>query len=70
MYLCIRTTRISAQKVLNKFCEENDSQISAKENYFGSLFLVVLGLSGYDEMELVWTLIGLDKIGASIWPNS
>lgn len=69
MYLCIRTTRISAQKVLNKFCEENESLISAKENYFGSLFLVVLGLSGYDEMELVWTLIGLDKIGASIWPN-
>ena len=67
MYLCICTTRQAAQKVLNIFCKNNVNAQSAEKNYFSSLFLVVLGLSGYDEMELVWTLIGLDKIGAAIW---
>jgi hypothetical protein len=43
---------------------------SAEQNYFASLFLVTLGLSEFSEMQPVWTLIGLDKIGAAIWQHS
>ncbi|MCU7698779.1 phosphotransferase [Acinetobacter sp. AYS6] len=67
VYLCISSTRKAAQPVLEKFCATNENAPSAEKNYFASLFLVVLGLSGYDEMELIWTLIGLDKMGAAIW---
>jgi hypothetical protein len=47
---------------------ENEHK-SAERHYFVSLFLVVLGLSSMSEMEPIWTLLGLQKMGAKIWSS-
>lgn len=67
VYLCLIEIRKEAGRVLIEFVSKNNSKYSAEQNYFASLFLVTLGLSEFPEMEYIWTLIGLDKMGAAIW---
>lgn len=67
VYLCLIEIRKEAGRVLKEFVRRNNSTYSAEQNYFASLFLVTLGLSEFPEMEYIWTLIGLDKMGAAIW---
>ncbi len=71
VYLCLIEVRKEAGRILREFTSKHDADIpSAEQNYFASLFLVTLGLSEFSEMQPVWTLIGLDKIGAAIWQHS
>lgn len=68
-YVCLSEVRSAAKKVLEEYCAKyvNHSHNSPQQHYFASLFLVVLGLSSMDEMERIWTLVGLTKIGERIW---
>jgi len=67
VYICLVEVRKQAGNVLGLFVSAHSNIPSAEKNYFASLFLVVLGLSALSEMEPIWTLIGLDKIGKAIW---
>lgn len=71
VYACLRVVRNSANELLNQYCNEymEDEHKSAERHYFVSLFLVVLGLSSMPEMEPIWTLLGLQKMGAKIWSS-
>lgn len=68
VYTCLRVVRNSAGELLNQYCSKymEDKHKSAEHHYFASLFLVVLGLSSMSEMEPIWTLLGLQKMGAKI----
>ncbi len=69
VYTCLRVVRGSANELLSKYCNEymEGEHKSPERHYFVSLFLVVLGLSSMSEMEPIWTLLGLQKMGAKIW---
>ena len=71
VYTCLRVVRNSAGELLNKYCDDymEGEHKSADRHYFVSLFLVVLGLSSMSEMEPIWTLLGLQKMGARIWSS-
>lgn len=71
VYTCLRVVRNSANALLSQYCNEymEGENKSAERHYFVSLFLVVLGLSGMSEMEPIWTLLGLQKMGARIWTS-
>lgn len=68
VYESLIEVRKAAAIVLQKYCDNHlDVKSSAQQQYFASLFLVVLGLSSFSEMEPIWTLVGLRTIGDHIW---
>lgn len=71
VYTCLKVVRSSANALLSQYCNQymEGEHNSAEQHYFVSLFLIVLGLSSMSEMEPIWTLLGLQKIGARIWKN-
>lgn len=71
VYTCLRVVRNAASELLGQYCNNymKGEHKSAERHYFVSLFLVVLGLSSMSEMEPIWTLLGLQKMGAKICTN-
>jgi hypothetical protein len=71
VYTCIKTIRRAANTSLKKYCNDHYEGAfkSVDTHYFASMFLVTLGLSSMGEMEPIWTLIGLTKVGARIWES-
>lgn len=69
VYACIKVVRNSAASTLSEYCRNYYAAgfRSVEKHYFASMFLVALGLSSMAEMEPIWTLVGLSKIGARIW---
>lgn len=71
VYTCIKTIRRAANASLKQYCNDHYEGLfkSVDIHYFSSMFLVTLGLSSMVEMEPIWTLIGLTKMGARIWES-
>lgn len=71
VYTCLKVVRSAASALLKDYCDKHmqGEHKSVDRHYFGSLFLVVLGLSCMSEMEPIWTLLGLEKMGARIWSS-
>jgi len=71
-YICVAQIRQQARTALQHYIRlAGTDKYSVEQHYFASLFLVVLGLSAMPEMDMIWTLIALNKIGDRIWnsPN-
>jgi hypothetical protein len=73
VYVCVAQIRQQARIALQRYISlaGADNKYSIEQHYFASLFLMVLGLSAMPEMDMIWTLIALNKIGDRIWisPN-
>ncbi|WPN29901.1 phosphotransferase [Pseudomonas sp. P5_109] len=72
VYVCVAQIRQQARTALQRYISlAGTDKYSIEQHYFASLFLVVLGLSAMPEMDMIWTLIALNKIGDRIWnsPN-
>jgi hypothetical protein len=71
VYISLIVLRKAASSVLEKYCNNHDngSGLSVNQHYLISHFLLTLGLLGFEEMEPIWTLLGLHIIGSSIWPS-
>ncbi|MFT0472335.1 phosphotransferase [Pseudomonas antarctica] len=68
VYVCVAQIRKQARVVLNQYISlAGSGKYSPEQHYFAGLFLVVLGLSAMPEMDMIWTLIALNKIGDQIW---
>ena len=67
-YVSLKVLIKSAQEVLDKYCEEyqENSSLSPKEHFLISNFLVTFGLNGFQEVEPIWVLVGLDILGGYI----
>ncbi|SDU33143.1 aminoglycoside phosphotransferase family protein [Nitrosomonas ureae] len=68
VYISLIEVRKAALNVLNEYCTHHDpeSGLSPNQHFFISHFLVALGLSGFSEVEPIWTLVGLHTVGNSI----
>ncbi|MCX2896394.1 phosphotransferase [Pseudomonas mandelii] len=72
VYVCVSQIRKQARVALDLYTSlAGSDKYSVEQHYFAGLFLVVLGLSAMPEMDMIWTLIALNKIGDQIWnsPN-
>lgn len=68
VYMCVAQIRKQARVSLHNYISlAGPDEYSIDQHYFASLFLVVLGLSAMPEMDMIWTLIALNKIGDRIW---
>ncbi len=70
VYVCIAQIREQARAALKRYIVlAGSDKYTVEQHYFAGLFLVVLGLSAMPEMDLIWTLIALNKIGDQIWSS-
>lgn len=62
---CLRVLRARAKTCMQEYANLPSSPVerSAEQHYYASLFVVTVGLVGYTQTELMWSMIGLCRLG-------
>ena len=63
-YSCVAQVRASAKAAMTRYCSNGD--LDPLHEYFTGLFLVTLGLFGFQETERFWALAGLQLLALQI----
>lgn len=65
-YRCLVSIRTAAKKVLHDYCGRFSGTAVAEREYLTALFMVTVGLFGFQETERFWALAGLHRLVSEI----
>lgn len=65
-YRCLISIRTAAKKVLHDYCGRLNGTAVAEREYMTALFMVTVGLFGFQETERFWALAGLHRLVSEI----